>query len=191
MTAQAVGLLVFFTLLCGAGYTALLTGASQLLFPWQANGSLLFKNGEIVGSALLGQPFSGRGHLWGRMLWDSKSFRQNATDGVWIFDGQSAAQSVSAPDYPAMLAARAAILQKRSAQQSAVPADLLTSSASGLDPDISLAAAVWQIPRLARETGKSEAEIEEIIAGAAQGRFLGLFGEPRVNVLQVNLQLEK
>ena len=188
---QTTGLLLFFTLLCGAGYTALLTGAAQLFFPWQANGSLLLDNDEVVGSALLGQPFCGKGHLWGRMLWDSESFRQSAPDGVWLFDGQSAAQSISAPDYPAMLAARAAILQKRSAQQSAVPADLLTSSASGLDPDISLAAAAWQIPRLARETGKSEAEIEEILAGAALGRFLGLFGEPRVNVLQVNLQLEK
>ena len=101
---QTTGLLLFFTLLCGAGYTALLTGAAQLFFPWQANGSLLLDNDEVVGSALLGQPFCGKGHLWGRMLWDSESFRQSAPDGVWLFDGQSAAQSISAPDYPAMLA---------------------------------------------------------------------------------------
>jgi potassium-transporting ATPase KdpC subunit len=172
------------TMLTGIVYPFAVTGLAQLLFPRQANGSLIVRHGVVVGSALIGQPFADARYFWGRL---------SATMPV-AYDGAASGGSNLGPTNPALrAAARARISALRAADPLAplvVPVDLVTASASGLDPDVSPAAADYQVARVARARGLTVEQVRTLVAARTEGRSLGLFGEPRVNVLELNLALD-
>lgn len=181
----ALVFIALMTLLTGVLYPAAITGLAQLLFPSQANGSLVVVDGTARGSRLIGQPFGAPGYLWSR---------PSATGPV---PNNAAASSGSnlGPSNPALVEAVAGRIAALRAADSTltrpVPVDLVTASGSGLDPHLSLAAAAVQVPRIARARGMTTAAVQAVIAAHTEGRFLGVFGEPRVNVLMVNLALDR
>jgi K+-transporting ATPase ATPase C chain len=177
-------MLLVMTIITGIAYPLLVTGLSQLLFPSQANGSLIAKNGQPIGSNLIGQSFTEPKYFWGR-----PSATSPQAD-----NGTGSGGSNLGPTNPALADA---VKQRIAALQSAdpgnhapVPVDLVTSSGSGLDPEISPAAAQYQLARVAKARGISDGQLGLLIARATSGRQLGLLGEPRVNVLQLNLALD-
>ena len=189
IASRALGVFVLFTIVCGLGYTLVVTGVAQLAFPYQANGSLITVDGKVVGSELIGQNFDDEAHMWGRI--------QNVSivegeDGELMAYGAPSNLSPASEEYRQLIDARVKKIRAANpdADMDAVPVDLVTCSGSGLDPEISPDAAEYQVPRLAKATGKSEGEVREIIARCTTGRFLGVFGEPTVNVLKVNLMLD-
>lgn len=170
-------------------YTLGVTGAGQVLFPYQAGGSL-FTAGSRQYSELLGQPFQDPRHLWGRpMLADTGTYSH---DGKALLYGGPSNMSPARPEYAKEVEARTARLRAAHPEQGSqpIPVDLVTMSGSGLDPHISPAAAEYQVRRLARTTGFSIEEIRHTIAMYTEKRSLGVFGEPRVHVLKVNLALD-
>ena len=173
------------TLLTGVLYPAAITGLAQLLFPSQANGSLVVVDGTVRGSRLVGQPFSAPGYLWSR---------PSAT-GPTPYNGAASSGSNQGPSNPALhdaVVARVGALRAAdSTLTGPVPVDLVTASGSGLDPPISVAAATVQVPRIARARGMAPEAVQAVIAAHTEQRFLGVFGEPRVNVLLVNLALDQ
>lgn len=173
------------TALTGAAYPALITGIAQVVFPGQANGSLIVQDGKAVGSRLIGQTFSDPGHFWGR---------PSATAPM-PFNAASSGGSNQGPLNPALEEAvkgRIDALKASDPSQNApIPVDLVTASGSGLDPHISVAAAQWQAPRIARLRKLPEAQVRELIASHTESRQFGVLGEPRVNVLELNLALDK
>jgi K+-transporting ATPase ATPase C chain len=181
----AIVLLAFFTLLTGVVYPVTVTAIAQLVFPYQANGSLIEQKGQVVGSVLIGQPFDASGYFWGR---------PSAT-APFPYNAAASSGSNLGPTNPALIA----LIQKRiedlrradPGNSAPVPVDLVTASGSGLDPNISIAAALYQIPRVARERGMSEAAVQALVNRYTQGRQLGFLGEPRVNVLELNLALDQ
>ena len=181
----AIVLLALFTILTGLLYPALVTGLAQVFFPQQANGSLILKNGQVVGSALIGQSFSDPKYFWGR---------PSATS-PYPYNASASSGSNLSPTNPVYLQAveeRARALRAVDPGNTAlIPVDLVTASASGLDPDISLEAARYQVSRVARARGLASAQVEALVNRYTQGRFLGIFGEPRVNVLELNLALDE
>ena len=181
----ALLVLALMTVLTGVAYPLLVTGIAQGLFPDEANGSLIEQDGKDVGSALVGQPFSDPKHFWGR---------PSATGPVPYNAGASSGSNLG-PLNPALedaVKARIDALKAADPTQTApIPVDLVTASGSGLDPHISPAAARWQAPRIARLHGLSEAEVAKLIDANTDGRQLGLLGEPRVNVLTLNLALDR
>ena len=189
IASRALGVFALFTIVCGLGYTLVVTGVVQLAFPYQANGSLITVDGKVVGSELIGQNFDDEAHMWGRI--------QNVSivegeDGELMAYGAPSNLSAAGEKYRQLVDARVKKIRAANsdADMDAVPVDLVTCSGSGLDPEISPDAAEYQVPRLAKATGKSEDEVREIIAQCTKGRFLGVFGEPTVNVLKVNLMLD-
>ena len=189
VASRALGVFALFTVVCGLGYTLVVTGIAQVAFPYQANGSLIKVDDRIVGSELIGQNFEDEDHMWGRI--------QNVTivegkDGELMAYGAPSNLSPASEEYRQLVDARVEKIRASNpdADMDAVPVDLVTCSGSGLDPEISPDAAEYQVPRLAKATGKSEDEVREIIAKCTKGRFLGVFGEPTVNVLKVNLMLD-
>ena len=189
VASRALGVFALFTVVCGLGYTLVVTGIAQVAFPYQANGSLIKVDDKIVGSELIGQNFEDEDHMWGRI--------QNVTivegkDGELMAYGAQSNLSPASEEYRQLVDARVEKIRASNpdAGMDAVPVDLVTCSGSGLDPEISPDAAEYQVPRLAKATGKSEDEVREIIAKCTKGRFLGVFGEPTVNVLKVNLMLD-
>lgn len=189
IASRALGVFALFTIVCGLGYTLVVTGVVQLAFPYQANGSLITVDGKVVGSELIGQNFDDEAHMWGRI--------QNVSivegeDGELMAYGAPSNLSPASEKYRQLVDARVKKIRAANsdADMDAVPVDLVTCSGSGLDPEISPDAAEYQVPRLAKATGKSEDEVREIIAQCTRGRFLGVFGEPTVNVLKVNLMLD-
>lgn len=189
IASRALGVFALFTIVCGLGYTLVVTGVVQLAFPYQANGSLITVDGKVVGSELIGQNFDDEAHMWGRI--------QNVSivegeDGELMAYGAPSNLSPASEKYRQLVYARVKKIRAANsdADMDAVPVDLVTCSGSGLDPEISPDAAEYQVPRLAKATGKSEDEVREIIAQCTKGRFLGVFGEPTVNVLKVNLMLD-
>ena len=180
----ALVLFLLLTLLTGFIYPLLLTGLAQLLFPERAAGSLLVRDGRAIGSRLIGQSFSDPRYFWGR---------PSATTPQ-PFNGNASGGSNSGPLDPALLkavAARVAALRQADPGNDApVPVDLVTASASGLDPEISVAAADYQAARVARTRGLPPGRVRTLIAAHSEGRLLGLLGEPRVNVLELNLALD-
>lgn len=181
----ALLVLALMTVLTGVAYPLLVTGIAQGLFPDEANGSLIEQGGKIVGSAFVGQPFSDPKHFWAR---------PSATGPVPYNSGASSGSNLG-PLNPALeeaVKARIDALKAADPTQTApIPVDLVTASGSGLDPHISPAAARWQAPRIARHRGLSESEVAKLIDAHTEGRQLGLLGEPRVNVLTLNLALDR
>ena len=179
------------TLLCGGIYTLAVTGAAQLIFPEKANGSVIEIDGKRYGSELLGQQFTEDRHLWGRIMKiDTETF--TGDDGSPLMYSWASNLSPASPEYEALVAERVERIRRTNpdATRESIPVDLVTCSGSGLDPHISPAAADYQVPRIAQATGRSDAEIRRIIEKYTTGRFLGIFGEPVVNVLKVNLALD-
>lgn len=189
VASRALGVFALFTVVCGLGYTLVVTGIAQVAFPYQANGSLITVDGKVVGSELIGQNFDDEAHMWGRI--------QNVSivkgeDGELMAYGAPSNLSPASEEYRQLIDARVKKIRAANpdADMDAVPVDLVTCSGSGLDPEISPDAAEYQVPRLAKATGKREDEVRDIIAACTKGRFLGVFGEPTVNVLKVNLMLD-
>jgi K+-transporting ATPase ATPase C chain len=185
----AIVLFLLLTLVTGVAYPLVVTGVAKAVFPTQAGGSILLKNGTPVGSSLIGQSFSDPQHFWSRPSATSPQpynglasggsnlgpLNPALTDGIKsridALHGVDPANNGSVPNPP-------------------IPVDLVTASASGLDPDISLAAAYYQAPRIARERGLQPEAVQALITAHARGRWLGILGEPRVNVLDLNLALD-
>ena len=178
----AIGFVALLAVLTGVIYPLAVTGIAQALFRHQANGSLISDNGETVGSELIGQPFSDPRYFWGRL---------SATG----YDAADSSGSNYGPTNPALLEAIQARIDALKVvdpdNQEPIPVDLVTSSASGLDPDISPAAAQYQIPRVARYRGLSEEQVSALVGRFSEGRQFGILGEPRVNVLKLNLALDE
>lgn len=177
-------LLLVFTLLTGVAYPLIMTGAAQVVCPDRASGSLIVRNGKVLGSELIGQPFDDPKYFWGR---------PSAT-GPFPYNAASSTGSNLAVSNPAQVdAIRGRIETLRESgipTEVTIPADLVTASGSGLDPHISVTAAKIQIPRIARVRGISEAAIENLVERRTEVRQFGIFGEPRVNVLLLNLMLD-
>ena len=177
-------MLLVLTVITGAIYPALVTGIAQLLFKSQADGSLIVQDGKVLGSTLIGQPFSDPKYFWGRL---------SATSPMPYNAGSSSGSNLG-PLNPALeeaVRARIEALKAADPSQAApIPVDLVTASASGLDPQISPAAAAWQAPRVARTRGLSIEQVQQLIAAHTAGRQWGFLGEPRVNVLALNLALD-
>jgi potassium-transporting ATPase KdpC subunit len=184
MLRPALSLFVLLSVLTGLLYPLAITGIAQTFFPTQANGSLIERDGRPVGSALIGQPFSDPKYLWGR---------PSAT-GPMPYNALASGGSNLGPTNPALVdAVKGRIEALRAAQPEQtgpVPQDLITASASGLDPHISPEAAAWQVERIAYARSIPPEQVRAIIAAHTQAPDLGLFGEARVNVLQVNLDLD-
>ncbi len=181
----ALSLLMLMTLLLGLVYPLLMTGLARLAFPHQAAGSLLYQGGKPIGSSLIGQHFSDPRYFWGR---------PSATTPQ-PYNGLASSGSNLGPLNPALLEqVKANIQALRAADPAAtapVPVDLVTASASGLDPDISPAGAHYQIARVAKARGMAPASLEKLVAAHEQGKLLGLIGERRINVLELNVALDQ
>ncbi len=187
----AIVLLVLFTLITGVIYPLVVTGLAQIAFPSQANGSLIIKNGKAVGSELIGQSFDDPKYFWGRLS-DTGDFPYNAFNADTL-TGSSG--SNYGPLNPALTKAAQeridALKAADPANTAAIPVDLVTASGSGLDPNISVAAAMYQVSRVAKVRGISEDSIKALVNQYTTGRQFGIFGEPRVNVLELNLALDE
>lgn len=175
---HAIRALVFFTVVTGIAYPLAVTGVAQIAFRDKANGSLIIKDQKVVGSQLISQPFSDPAHFWSR---------PSATSPM-TYNGASSSGSNLGPTNPAL---REAVAERIRALGEArpVPVDLVTASASGLDPHISPAAAEYQVARVAKARGVPEENIRALVTQHTEGRQFGILGEPRVNVLILNLAL--
>ena len=180
----ALILLIVLTVLTGVIYPAIVTGVAQLVFPRQANGSLIVKDGKVVGSALIGQPFDDPKYFWGR---------PSATS-PFGYNAASSSGSNLSPTNPALIKSvqeRVDALRAADPGNAApVPVDLVTASGSGLDPHISPAAALYQVNRVAKARKLDPAAVRDLVARHTEGRQLRFLGEPRVNVLALNLTLD-
>jgi K+-transporting ATPase ATPase C chain len=176
--------LLLFTLLTGIIYPLAVTGISQAIFPRQANGSIIVKNERPVGSTLIGQQFVGPQYFWGRL---------SATTPYPYNSGSSAGSNLGPNNPDLMKAVQARIGALRAVDpgnDAKIPVDLVTASGSGLDPHISQAAAEFQIHRVAKARGLDDEKVRDLIARSSTGRWLGVIGEPVVNVLELNLDLD-
>jgi len=180
----AIIVLALLTLITGVIYPLVVTIIAQVAFPAQANGSVIVKDGKTIGSELIGQPFDDPKYFWGRL---------SATT-PFLYNAASSSGSNLGPTNPALIAEVQARIKALPAADPAntqpIPVDLVTSSGSGLDPHISPAAAEYQVARVARARGLDESVVRQLVAQHTQGRDLGVLGEPRVNVLELNLALD-
>jgi len=181
----ALGMLAVLTLLTGVFYPLFVTAIAKAAFPDQAGGSLIVSEGKVVGSRLIGQPFEDPKYFWGRI---------SATSPAPYNGGASTGSNLGPTNEARVVAAKARIEALRAADpgnEAPVPVDLVTSSGSGLDPHITPAGAEYQVRRVARVRGLPEARVRELVAAQTEGRTLGVLGEPRVNVVLLNLALER
>lgn len=188
---KVMAFLVVMSLLCGVIYPLVTTALAQVFFPKQANGDLIVIDGVNYGSEHIGQQFTQMDHLWGRPMNVSTSDFVDE-DGTPLAYGWASNKSPAGDEQASVYAERVVAVQAAHPEMgdAPVPVDLITISGSGLDPEISTEAAEYQVKRLAANTDWTEDEIREIIKRYTSGRLLGIFGEPRVNVLKVNLALD-
>jgi len=182
--------LLLFSVITGLAYPMLITGLAQVLFPAQANGSLVEVDGKVVGSKLIGQEFTRPGYFWGRI---SAAVDPNDKDKHQYFGLASGGTNLG-PTNPALtdeVKGRIADLKKYPTPAGPVPVDLVTASASGLDPHITPAAALYQVPRVAAARHIDPAQLQALVTQNTQGPAVGLLGEERVNVLALNMALDK
>ncbi len=187
----AITITLVLTAILGIGYPLLTTAVAQAAFPSQANGSIVYVNGKAIGSSLIGQYWTQAQYFHGR-----PSATNNLQGTPAPYQANNSAGSNLGPTNSALIQTvqqRVAAVRAENPDVPAstpVPVDLVTSSASGLDPDISVASAYFQIPRIAKARGMTQAAVQKIVDAHIEGRFLGIFGEPRVNVLKLNLALD-
>ena len=183
----AIALLIAMTVITGAAYPALITAVAQVAFPHQANGSLIVVNGQTVGSSLIGQCFDQDKYFWGR-----PSAAGVTTDNPCGYDANASAGSNLGPTSQALLDrinAQVADWQSKYGN-GPIPVDLVTTSASGFDPDITPAGAEYQVPRIAAARGMTEDAVRALVAKHTEDALLGFLGQPRVHVLELNLDLD-
>ena len=181
---KSLGVLLIFTLIVGVIYPTFITVCAQTFFKDKANGSLIERNGEVVASKLIGQNFTSPEYFWGR---------PSAT-ADYPYNGVGGAGSNKTPagdELKEIIAKRVEELQKYNGTEEKIPVDLVTASGSGLDPDISLAAAEYQVKRVAEARNMSEEKVQSIIDELKQKRILGFFGETYINVVELNLKLDE
>ena len=190
----AIVVLVALMLITGLIYPLAMTGVAQVLFPRQANGSLIERDGKVVGSALIGQQFTGDGYFHGRPSATNKPDPNDATKTVDApYNAANSGGSNLGPTNKALIErVKAEVDKLKQHNPSApVPIDLVTTTASGLDPHISPQAAYFQVPRVAKARNLPEDRVRQLVSQHVEGRMLGLLGEPRVNVLALNLALDR
>ena len=178
----AVLMTIVTTLILGVIYPLAITAIAQVAFPSQANGQLIERDGKVIGSRIIGQGFSSPGY-----------FRSRPSAAGMGYDAANSAGSNLGPTNKKLIDAVTANVEaaRKENPNAPVPIDLVTTSASGFDPHLSPAAADFQVPRVARERGMSEADLRRLVEAHTEGRQLGFFGEPRVNVLELNLVLDR
>ena len=188
---RAAIIFLIFTLLCGVIYTGVVTGFAQLIFPDKANGSIIEVDGKKYGCELLGQQYTDAGHMWGRIMnIDVSTFKDE--NGKTLMYAAPSNLSPASEEYAALVKERVEKLREANPDmdETAIPVDLVTCSGSGLDPHISPAAAEYQVARIEKANDMTEDDVREIIQKCTDGKFLGVFGEKTVNVLEVNLMLD-
>ncbi|WP_195266634.1 potassium-transporting ATPase subunit KdpC [Clostridium sp. 1001275B_160808_H3] len=189
--SKAFKFILVFMIICGLIYPVFITGASQLLFKDKVNGSIMEVNGKKYGSVLLAQEFTGDEYLWGRVMnLDTSTFTDE--NGEVLMYAAPSNLSPASEEYEKLVSERIEKIKASNPDKKdePIPVDLVTSSGSGLDPHISVAAAEYQVERIAKARNISTDEVEQIIEKYTKGRTLGVFGEETVNVLQVNLALD-
>ena len=186
---KAAGMVLAMTLICGIIYTTVVTGASQLFFSDKANGSIIEIDRKKYGCELLAQEFTGEEYMWGRIMNVSAFTDQDGNTKMYSGPSNLSPES---QEYKELVEQRVEKIKASNpdADKEQIPEDLVTCSGSGLDPDISVAAAEYQVPRLAKANQMTEDEIQDIIEKCTNHKILGLFGEETVNVLKVNLMLK-
>jgi K+-transporting ATPase ATPase C chain len=190
----AIVMIVAMTVITGLIYPLMMTGIAQAVFPYQANGSLIEKDGKVIGSALIGQNFTSNKYFHGRPSATTEPDPKDATKTVPVpYAADNSAGSNLGPTSKALVdrvKADAATLAKEN-PGTPIPSDLVTTSASGLDPDITPAGALFQVPRVAKARGLPEAKVRQLVEDQTTGRLIGIIGEPHVNVLKLNLALDE
>jgi K+-transporting ATPase ATPase C chain len=189
----AIVMMVCFTILTGLAYPLAMTGIAQVLFPRQAKGSLIEKDNKVIGSALIGQNFTQDKYFWGRPSATTDVDPKDSTKTVPApYNAANSSGSNAGPTAKSLVERLQADAVKLKAENPSVPipVDLVTTSASGLDPDISPAAALFQVPRVAKARNMDEGQVRRLVQLHTEGRVLGVIGEPHVNVLQLNLALD-
>jgi potassium-transporting ATPase KdpC subunit len=188
----AIVLIVLMTVLTGLAYPLAITGVAQLLFPHRAAGSLIEKDGKVIGSGLIGQNFADPKYFHGRPSATTDTDPNDSTKTVPApYNAGNSGGSNAGPTSKALIERVQGDADKLKPENKApIPVDLVTTSASGLDPDITPAAAEFQIPRVAKARNLSERRVRALVADVSQDRVLGILGEPRVNVLKLNLALD-
>ena len=182
---------IIFTVVCGVLYTGVVTGIAQVFFPDQANGSIIEVDGKKYGSVLLGQQYTDNKHMWGRVMNIDVSTYTDESGNPMMYASPSNLSPAS-EEYEELIAQRVEKIRKAHPDQkdTAIPEDLVTCSGSGLDPHISIAAAHYQIERIAKAQNMSQDEVQKIVDQCTDGKLLGVLGEKTVNVLKVNLMLD-
>jgi K+-transporting ATPase ATPase C chain len=190
----AIIMILAFTVITGLAYPLAMTGLAQVLFPHQAGGSMIERDGKVIGSELIGQQFASEKYFHGRPSATTDTDPNDATKTIPApYNASNSGGSNLAPTAKALVDRVKEDTAKLQAENPGVPvpADLVTTSGSGLDPDISPAAALFQVPRVAKARGLQPAQMQALVDAHTQGRWLGLLGEPRVNVLELNLALDQ
>ena len=189
----AIVMMVCFTVLTGLVYPLAMTGIAQVVFPYQANGSLIEKDKKVLGSELIGQNFTEDKYFHGRPSATTDTDPKDPSKTVPApYNAANSSGSNAGPTAKSLIERIQGDTDKLKAENpnTPVPVDLVTTSASGLDPDITPAAALFQVPRIAKARGLPEAKVRDLVTQSVEGRFLGLIGEPHVNVMRLNMALD-
>jgi potassium-transporting ATPase KdpC subunit len=189
----AIVMIILLTIITGLAYPLGMTGLAQLIFPHQANGSLIEKDGKVIGSEIIGQNFTDARYFHGRPSATTDTDPNDPAKTVPApYNASNSGGANAGPTSKSLIDRVTQDADKLKAENPSapIPVDLVTTSASGLDPDISPAAAYFQAPRVAKTRGISEARLHDLVNQSIEGRFLGILGEPKVNVLQLNMKLD-
>jgi K+-transporting ATPase ATPase C chain len=190
----AIVMIIAMTVITGLVYPLLMTGIAQAVFPYQANGSLIEKDGKVIGSALIGQSFTSDKYFHGRPSATTQPDPKDPTKTVSVpYAADSSGGSNLGPTSKALVDRVKEDVARLAAENptTPIPVDLVTASASGLDPDITPAGALFQVPRVAKARGMTENRVRQLVEAQTSGRLLGIIGEPHVNVLKLNLALDE